>query len=83
MFKLITKLASRSIFIRPARTIMLITMIAVSMSMMISLQGLYDGMTEQMIDSTKRSDSGELTLFAQKYRSDKGIQNLIADATAI
>lgn len=83
MYKLISKLAFRSIFIRPSRTIMLIVMIAVSMSMMISLQGLYDGMTEQMVDSTKRSDSGELALFNKAYRNDKGIQHLIKDATKI
>ena len=71
MFKMITKLAWENTFIRFSRTFLLIIMIAVSMTMMLSLEGLYDGMTLSMIDKTIRSDSGEISIYAKGYRLDK------------
>jgi ABC-type lipoprotein release transport system permease subunit len=35
---------------------------------MLSIQGLYDGMTKHLIESTIRSESGEVTLYAPSYR---------------
>ena len=83
MFKTILKLAYKNSFLRFSRTILVILMIAVSMSMMLSLQGLYDGMTLNMIESIKRSDSGEVSLYAKGYRLEPEIQNSIANAPAI
>jgi len=40
---------------------------------MVGLEGLYDGMSLRMIDQTKRSDSGELSLYAKKYRLERDI----------
>lgn len=83
MYKLIIKMAWKNSFIRLSRTLLVITMIAVSMSMMLGIQGLYDGMAFNMIDKNKRSDSGDVSIFAKEYRTDKDIQKRIKNATQI
>lgn len=83
MLKTILKLAYKNAFLRLSRTMLVILMIAVSMSMMLSLQGLYDGMTVTMIDNIKRSDSGEVSLYAKGYRLDPDINKSISNAPQI
>ena len=83
MLTTILKLAYKNSFLRFSRTILVILMIAVSMSMMLSIQGLYDGMTLNMIESIKRSDSGEVSLYAKGYRLEPDIKNSIAHAPMI
>ncbi|MCW8895612.1 FtsX-like permease family protein [Sulfurimonas sp.] len=80
MYKLILKMAWKNSFTRPARTLLVITMIAVSMSMMLAIQGLYDGMVKNMVDKNKRSDSGDVSLYAKDYRVEKDIKYIIKDA---
>jgi len=58
-------------------------MIAVSMSMMLSIQGIYDGMTSNLIDKTKRSDCGEISIYNPEYRLNKNLDNVIKDAKKI
>jgi putative ABC transport system permease protein len=83
MYKVILKLAFKNAFLRLARTILVIVMIAVSMSMMLSIQGLYDGMTFSMADKIKRSDCGDISLYSKNYRTTRAIKDDISDATAI
>lgn len=83
MYKLIIKLAFNNAFLRLSRTLLVIIMIAVSMSMMLSLHGLYDGMTLSMVDKTKRSDSGEISLYNAEYRVSKALKDNIPNATTI
>lgn len=83
MFKTILKLAYKNSFLRFSRTFLVILMIAVSMSMMLSIQGLYDGMTLNMIESIKRSDSGEVSLYAKGYRLDPNVKTSINNAPNI
>ncbi|MCF6309292.1 MAG: FtsX-like permease family protein [Sulfurimonas sp.] len=83
MYKLILKMAWKNTFTRPARTLLVITMIAVSMSMMLAIQGLYDGMVKNMIDKNKRSDSGDISLYAKDYRVQKDIKYIIKNAVKI
>ncbi len=83
MYSIIFKLAWNNAFLRLRRTLLVIVMIAVSMSMMLSLQGIYDGMAINMIDKTKRSDSGEISLYNPDYRLNKVLQNSIKGADKI
>jgi ABC-type lipoprotein release transport system permease subunit len=76
-------MAWKNSFLRPARTLLVITMIAVSMSMMLAIQGLYDGMVKNMIDKNKRSDSGDISLYAKDYRVQKDIKYSIKNAVKI
>jgi ABC-type lipoprotein release transport system permease subunit len=83
MFRLIVKMAWKNSFLRLSRTLLVITMVAVSMSMMIAIQGLYDGMTANMIDKNKRSDSGDFSIYAKEYRVEKDLKNRIKNAQEI
>jgi ABC-type lipoprotein release transport system permease subunit len=83
MFKLILKMAWENSFLRFSRTILVIVMIAVSMSMMIGIQGLYDGMTMNMADKNKRSDSGDISIFAKDYRINRDLKHIIKNAHKI
>ena len=83
MYSLILKLAWNNAFLRLSRTILVIVMIAVSMSMMLSIQGIYDGMTINMIDKTKRSDSGEISIYNRAYRLNPLLQHSIHNADKI
>lgn len=59
---------------RKVRSMLVIWMIGISMSVMLSIQGLYDGMLVQMIDSTIRSESGEVTVYAKAYRLHENLK---------
>jgi len=83
MYKLIIKLAFNNAFLRLSRTLLVIIMIAVSMSMMLSIQGLYDGMTLNLIEKTKRSDSGEISIYAKGYRLSKDLKDTISNTSEI
>ncbi len=52
---------------------MVIMMIALSLSGLLGLQGLYDGMISHMINTTIRSDSGEISLYDKAYRLNKSL----------
>ena len=77
------KLALKNTFFRLSRTLLVIIMIGVSMSMMLSIKGLYDGMTHSMVEKSKRSDSGEVSLYNKEYRVSKSLKDTIANATSI
>ncbi|MCD6433815.1 MAG: ABC transporter permease [Sulfurimonas sp.] len=83
MFKLILKMAWKNSFLRLSRTLLVVLMISVSMSMMLGIAGLYDGMTLNMIDKTKRSESGDLSIYAKDYRVQKDIKYRIENAWSI
>lgn len=83
MFKLILKMAWKNSFARLSRTALVVIMIAVSMSMMLGIQGLYDGMAMNMADKNKRSDSGDITMFAKDYRINKELKYRIKNALSI
>ena len=83
MFNTVMKMAYKNIFLRKGRSILLVLMIGVSMGVMVSLEGLYDGMYQRMIDKTMRSDSGEVSLYAKQYRLEKDIAYRIKDSDNI
>jgi ABC-type lipoprotein release transport system permease subunit len=83
MYRLLFKLAYKNALLRSSRTLLVVLMIAVSMSMMVSLQGLYDGITKQMIEKIKRSDCGEISIYAKGYRLSGSILENIPNALTI
>ena len=68
-----TVLAWLSLWRRKSRSFMVILMIALSLSGLLGIQGLYDGMITHMINTTIRSDSGEISLYAKEYRLHKSL----------
>ena len=83
MYKIAFDLAWKSLIRRKTRTLMVIMMIALSLSGLLFLQGLYDGMVSHMINTTIRSDSGEISLYAKQYRLEKNIDYHIDDPISI
>ncbi|MDX1809196.1 MAG: FtsX-like permease family protein [Sulfurospirillaceae bacterium] len=83
MFKVIVKLAWSNAFLRFSRTFLLVILIALSMALMLSLQGIYDGMTLNMVDKTIRSDCGEVSIYQKGYRLNQVLSNNIKNADAI
>ncbi len=83
MFNTVMKMAYKNIFLRKGRSMLLVLMIGVSMGVMVSLEGLYNGMYQRMIDKTMRSDSGEVSLYAKQYRMEKDIAYRIKDADKV
>ena len=60
---------------------MVIMMIALSLSGLLGLQGLYDGMISHMINTTIRSDSGEISLYNKEYRLNKSLDYRLNNIT--
>ncbi len=83
MYKIALDLALKSLMRRKTRTLMVIMMIALSLSGLLFLQGLYDGMVSHMINTTIRSDSGDISLYAKQYRFEKNIDYHIDDPEPI
>ena len=73
MYKIAQHLAWLSLWRRKTRSLMVIMMIALSLSGLLGLQGLYDGMISHLINTTIRSDSGEISLYAKEYRLNKNL----------
>ncbi len=78
MYRLALRMAWASLLRRATRSFMVVMMICVSLWGLLLMQGIYDGMTEQMISNAIRSDSGELSLFGRGYRLDPTLDTLVA-----
>ena len=79
MFSLIFKMARLSLRCRLRRSVLVIVMIAGSMTAMLAIEGLYDGMVDYMRDGTLRSDSGEIAVYAPKFRLYQSLEYAIDD----
>ena len=77
MFKTATKIGITSLLRRRTRSALLILMIAVSLWGLLFIEGIYDGMTEQMIANAIRSDSGHISIFADGYRLNPDLSRWI------
>lgn len=80
MFKTVAHMAYQNAFLRKSRALLLVLMIGLSMAVMVGLEGLYDGMSQHMIEKTKRSDCGDISLFAPRYRTENSIVYHISNA---
>lgn len=78
MYSISRHLAWLSIWRRKTRSLMVIMMIALSLSGLLGLQGLYDGMISHLINTTIRSDSGEVSLYAKEYRLTKSLDHRLS-----
>jgi putative ABC transport system permease protein len=83
MYKVVFALAWKSLIGRIARMWMVIIMIALSLSGLLFLEGLYDGMVSHMIDTTIRNDTGDISIYAKQYRLEKNIQYHVDDTKDI
>jgi ABC-type lipoprotein release transport system permease subunit len=80
---LVLTIAARSLWRHRARTIIVITMIGLSLASLIFLNGLYDGMIDQMIRSTTQSDSLDISVYGNNYRSSGLLSDSIRDTESV
>ena len=83
MYRLIGRIAWASLIRRRARSVLVVIMIAVSLWGLLFMQGIYDGMIEQMINNAIRSDSGHISLFREGYRLDPDLSRQLTDVVTI
>lgn len=79
MYKLVVKMAWASLFRRRSRSALVVVMIALCLWGLLVMQGMYEGMTEQMIENAIRSGSGHISLYARGYRLDADFSKLVEE----
>lgn len=83
MYRLTGKIAWASLVRRSTRSALVVMMIAVSLWGLFFMEGIYDGMTEQMINNAIRSDSGHISLFGEGYRLDPDLSRQVDDVAVV
>lgn len=83
MYKTIFKIAWASLTRRRTRSVLLILMIAVSLWGLLFMEGIYDGMTEQMISNAIRSDSGHISIYGEGYRLEPDLSRWIKNSAKV
>jgi ABC-type lipoprotein release transport system permease subunit len=83
MYRLTGKIAWASLVRRSTRSVLVVMMIAVSLWGLFFMEGIYDGMTEQMINNAIRSDSGHISLFGEGYRLDPDLSRQVDDVAVV
>lgn len=75
--KLLLKIAFLNLWRRKSRSFLVILMVAMSITGMILMQGLFKGMIQQMIDNSIRSDTGHIAIYQKGYRISKSLEDQI------
>lgn len=78
MFSLIFKMALNSLWQRKSRSVLVVLMIGSGLWGLLLMEGIYDGMTEQLIDNAIRSTSGDVMLYGKGYRQHHDLNMNIA-----
>ncbi len=81
--KLLLKIAYFNLWRRKSRSILVISMIAVSIVGLLLIQGLYQGMIQQMVDNGLRSDSGHISIYHKEFRTSKSLNDQVTNPEAI
>jgi len=79
LFSLALKMAWYNLWRRARRSVLVIVMIAGSMTAMLAIEGLYDGMVKTMRESSIRSDSGEVSVYGEQFRLYKSLDYAMQD----
>jgi ABC-type lipoprotein release transport system permease subunit len=77
MFNVIVKMAFLNVWRKKSRSLLVVLMIGFSLSGLIFVQGLYDGMMVQMINNATRSDSGDMSVYQKNYRLSKANSDVL------
>lgn len=77
MFSTQFKMALTSLKRRKSRTFLVIIMIGVCLWGMLVMEGVYDGMTTQVINNSIRSSSGHISFYKHGYRLNRDIEDLV------
>lgn len=74
---LLLKIAFFNLWRRKSRSVLVILMIAISITGLLLIQGVYVGMINQLVDNSLRSDSGHISIYHQNYRLSKSLSDQI------
>jgi ABC-type lipoprotein release transport system permease subunit len=77
------KMAYLNMWRRKSRSLAVMLMVAVSVTGLLLMQGIYDGMIEQMVDNSIRSDSGQISLYGKGHRLSRSLHESIREFDAI
>lgn len=77
------KMAYLNMWRRKSRSLVVMLMVAVSITGLLLMQGIYDGMIDQMIDNSIRSDSGQISIYGKGHRLSKSLKDNIKDFESI
>ncbi len=83
MYRFVFKMALNSLMQRRSRSLLVVLMISTSLWGLLFMEGIYDGMTEQLIANAIRSGSGDVVLYSKGYRREQDIKRAIANHAEI
>ena len=83
MYKLILEMGWLNIKRRKARAWLIIVMLSVCLGLMLSLQGLYLGMVNQMSNNMIDTETGDIAIYAKSYRLNSDLKNSINNSKEI
>ena len=77
------KMAYLNMWRRKSRSLVVMLMVAVSITGLLLIQGIYEGMIDQMVDNSIRSDSGQISIYGKGHRLSKLLKDNIQDPEAV
>lgn len=80
---MIWRLAWRNLWRNPRRTMITLSIIALGLSLLMFLISYLEGMSEKLGDQLARSSVGHLQIHHPQYRTQRQVDMLVPDATAV
>ncbi|KIM10873.1 MAG: hypothetical protein KU37_09120 [Sulfuricurvum sp. PC08-66] len=74
---LLFRIAFLNLWRRVSRSVLVIMMVTMSITGLILIQGIFQGMLNQMIDNSLRSDTGHVSIYHPDYRTNKALAEQI------
>ena len=80
---LMFRIAFLNLWRRMSRSVLVILMVGMSITGLILIQGLFEGMINQMINNSLRSDTGHISIHHKEYRDSKSLKDQISNPDAL
>lgn len=74
---LLFRIAFLNLWRRMSRSVLVILMVGMSITGLLLMQGVFEGMINQMIDNSLRSDTGHISIYNKEYRTSKSLDDQI------
>ena len=76
---LLFRIAFLNLWRRMSRSVLVILMVGMSITGLLLMQGIFEGMINQMIDNSLRSDTGHISIYHKDYRTSKSLDDQISN----
>lgn len=80
---LLFRIAFLNLWRRMSRSVLVILMVGMSITGLLLMQGLFEGMINQMVDNSLRSDTGHVSIYNKEYRTSKSLDDQISNPKEI